>query len=297
MTYLGEFAALGTAVCWSFGSTAFTIASRRIGALAVNRLRLLLGCALLLVTHVLLLGRAIPHPLDLWHLGFFGASGLIGFALGDSLLFQSFALVGPRLGMLLMSGAPIMTTLIGLVVLHESPSWLRALAMTISVMGIALVILDKRESEIRAKGYRRGIISGIGAALCQAIGLVLSRAGLTPGYSALSGNLIRITIATIGVWVVAGSTGKAGETWRRLSDRPALNALLAGAVCGPFLGVWLSLVAIQHTQVGVASTIMALPPVLLIPMSRIFFKEQVTLRSVIGTLVATLGVALIFLWE
>ncbi len=67
-----------------------------------------------------------------------------------------------------------------------------------------------------------------------------------------------------------------------------------GAVVGPFLGIWLSLVAVQNTRLGIASTLMALPPVLLIPLEFAAFRQRVSRRGIAGTVVALGGVALLF---
>jgi drug/metabolite transporter (DMT)-like permease len=55
------------------------------------------------------------------------------------------------------------------------------------------------------------------------------------------------------------------------------------------------MIAVQNTQVGIASTLMALPPIILIPLTRWVFREQVTARAVAGTVLALTGAALIFL--
>jgi len=54
-------------------------------------------------------------------------------------------------------------------------------------------------------------------------------------------------------------------------------------------------VAIAHAHIGVASTLMSLTPVLLLPVSYFLFKEKITARAMIGTVVALLGVILLFL--
>ncbi len=59
--------------------------------------------------------------------------------------------------------------------------------------------------------------------------------------------------------------------------------------------MWLSLIAVQKTEVGVASTLMALPPVFLLPIGRFFFKESIGYQAVLGTIVAVAGVAMLFL--
>jgi drug/metabolite transporter (DMT)-like permease len=129
----------------------------------------------------------------------------------------------------------------------------------------------------------------------QALGLILSKKGLSGDYSALSGNIIRVFTATTILWLVTLIRGRVPFTIRTLHDRKGSTALVAGAFCGPFLGVWLSLIAVQSTYVGIASTLMALPPIFLIPLSHWVFKEEITLGAILGTIIAVLGVALIFL--
>jgi drug/metabolite transporter (DMT)-like permease len=70
-----------------------------------------------------------------------------------------------------------------------------------------------------------------------------------------------------------------------------------GSLFGPFLGVSFSLLAVKHTATGIAATIMAIVPVLIIAPSVALFKEKVTLREIVGALVAVAGVAVLFLLE
>jgi drug/metabolite transporter (DMT)-like permease len=80
-----------------------------------------------------------------------------------------------------------------------------------------------------------------------------------------------------------------------LKDRMALKWVTVGAVFGPFLGIGFSLLAIQHTTTGVAATIMSIVPVFIIPPAVIFFHEKITLREVVGALIAVAGVSLLLL--
>ena len=140
-----------------------------------------------------------------------------------------------------------------------------------------------------------GIICGIGGALGQAIGLILSKKGLENNFSALSGNIIRIFFATSVLWIFTLYQGKIALTFRKLGDIKATITMCGGALFGPFIGVWLSLVAVQYAYVGIASTLMALPPIFLIPLSWWIFKEKISLVTILGTIIAVIGVALIFL--
>ena len=130
----------------------------------------------------------------------------------------------------------------------------------------------------------------------QAIGLILSKKGLGTDYSALSANIIRVSAAACLLWGITLFRGGISKTIDKLKDKKGLSTVTGGAFCGPFLGVWLSLVAVQKTYVGIASTLMALPPIFLIPLSHWIFKEKIGIGAIIGTMVAVLGVALIFMW-
>ncbi len=294
--YLGELAAIGTSFCWSFGSIFFTIASRLIGSTEVNRVRLVLGMLFLAGTHFIMYGMFFPLKSTAYHWFWFGISGVIGFTIGDTLLFRGYVLIGPRLTMLLMSLAPIFGAILAWVFLDESLKFIEILAILITISGIVIVINDKKEGAGDGKVFSSGIIYGIGAAFCQALGYFASKKGLMYNeFSALSGNLIRIMFGSFFIWLIALLQKEARNTIGKLKNKRADIAILGGAVFGPFIGVWFSLIAIQHTYVGIASTLMALPPVILIPLSNWIFKEKITYLAIIGTIISVFGVALIFL--
>lgn len=136
---------------------------------------------------------------------------------------------------------------------------------------------------------------GLGAALGQALGLFFSKKGLADNFPALSGNLIRILFATITIWLIPIFQGRVADSIKKLSNPKARLGILGGALFGPYLGVWLSLVAVQNTYIGIASTLMALPPIFLLPLAHWIFKEKITPRAIFGTIIAILGVALLFL--
>lgn len=298
MTNWGEVAALTTALCWSGTAIFFTYAGRRVGSVTVNRIRLVIALILISATHWLLMGSPYPHAsADRWL--WLGVSGVVGLVLGDAFLFQSYVWIGPRLGMLMMSLAPVIAALLAAAFLGEQLSVLHWLGVVITLTGIAWVVLEGTpvsDPSPARRDYRRGILFGIGAASGQAIGLVLAKEGLHGDFPALTGNLIRMSAAAFVLWAVTIATGRARPTLRRVAaERGALLPIIGGSVTGPFIGVWLSLIAIQLTQVGIASTLMALPPVFLLPIGALFFKERIGPGAIVGTLIAMGGVALLFL--
>ncbi len=302
ITYLGHLAALGTSVAWSFTSVLFTLAGRRLGSEVVNRTRLLLAIFLVAITHRLTIGSFLPLDAEPFRWGWLALSGLIGFVLGDSFLFQAFVLIGPRLSMLLMALAPVFSTVLAWVLLGEVLTTPELLGIALTLGGIVLVVADRQNGDSRAvvvdspRQYVLGVLYGLGGALGQAVGLYASRMGLVGDFPALSGNLIRLIAAALAIWLLAAVRGQVRPGLQTLRARPdALKFLVGGAIFGPFIGVWLSLLAVQHAPMGIASTLMSLSPVLLIPISRLLFGDRVTRRAVLGTVVAFAGTALLFL--
>ena len=294
-SFLGEFAAMGTALCWSFGSILFTISSRRLGHNTVNRLRLVVALLLLMTAHFITFGRFFPIAASQQQWFWFGLSGIIGFALGDMLLFRAFVLLGARISMLLMALVPVFGTFIAWLFLGEILALSQLLAITVVIAGIVWVVAERQNNEHQREHYVIGILCGIGGAMGQALGLILSKKGLADNYSALSGNIIRVFVAACLLWLITLVRGRIPVTFKKLNDRRGTAAMIGGAFFGPFLGVWLSLVAVQNTYVGIASTLIALPPIFLIPLSHWIFKEKISIGAILGTVVAVIGVALIFL--
>lgn len=296
----GMSAAVGTAVLWAMTSTMFSLAGREVGSVVVNRLRLMVASGLIVLTHWLVLGSLLPLDAhgDRWL--WLGLSGVIGFVLGDAFLFQAFVWIGPRISMLLMSLAPVLATLMSWIWLRESLTSIELAGITIAVVGVALVILERNGRSINEVAenphFKRGLVYGFGAALGQAAGLILSKQGLYGEFSALSGNLIRILTATVCIWLWTAAVRQVRPTFGSLQLHPAASKfILGGSVTGPFLGVWLSLIAVQATEVGIASTLMGLAPVFLLPLSWWIFKERFGWTAILGTMLAVGGGALLFL--
>jgi drug/metabolite transporter (DMT)-like permease len=299
MPFLGESAALVTALMFSIGPTFFTLAGRRVGSVVVNRSRLLIATLVLMAIHAALAGGR-PLPLDaggarwLW----LGLSGVVGLALGDAALFQAFVQIGTRLTMLVFALTPVVAAIQARIVFGEILRPVQILAMAVTLAGVAWVVTERAANGEgrRERHYLQGIGLALAGATGQATGLILARAGLQGDFSAFDGNVIRISSAAAAIWIATLLRGQALPTLRRLrADRPALRHTAWGSLFGPVIGVWLSLVAIRHTSIGVASTLMALPPVFLLPIGRLAFGERVGGRAVLGTLVAMAGVALLFL--
>jgi drug/metabolite transporter (DMT)-like permease len=297
MNYLGELAGLLTSIAWSGTSVLFTKATQQVGSLVVNRVRVLFALFFLMLLNLVFYGYLLPFQAGADRWLWFALSGAIGYALGDVLLFQSFLCIGPQRGMLMMSLAPLMSAVLAWIIFDEVLTGMQIVGVMVTLAGIALVILRRRVAPVdSACSSLQGALFGLGAAVGQSVGYLLSKQGLVDDFSPIAGNSIRMLAAVVVLWALASLQGKANQTLQRVRARPdVLRWLGMAAFTGPVLGATLSLYALQHTPVGIASTLIALPPVFLLPVSWFVFKEKFDWGAVFGTLVATGGVALLFL--
>jgi drug/metabolite transporter (DMT)-like permease len=293
---LGELFALATAGCWTITALSFESAGKRVGSRAVNFIRLGLGLAVMVLFNWARRGQ--PLPLDatghqwLW----LTLSGLIGFSFGDLMLFEAFVLLGARTSMLIMAAVPILTALLGWVVLGEALTVFSILGMVVTLLGIALVILERpaEGTALTTSKPLAGLLCACGGVVGQSVGLVLSKYGMG-SYDAFAATEIR-QIAGIGGFLILFLFLRIWpQVFQALRNGKAMVGISTGAFFGPFLGVSFSLLAIQHAVTGVASTIMALTPVLIILPAVVVFREKVTAKEVLGAVLAVAGVAILFL--
>lgn len=322
--HVGEVAALGTATCWVFSSVVFAGASRRIGPTAVNVTRMFIALAIVLAIHRIVFKTWFPS-VDSTGLAYLAVSGLIGFAIGDQFFFGALIDIGPRLATVLMTLTPPVAALLAWPLLHEPLGASAILGMIITLAGIAWVALERPDPTAgKPHPHRwRGLFAGSMAAICQACGLIFSKVGI--GHTRLpaeqfldpwSASLVRLTFGAMSIGVLAAirRAGRSAAVEIELSHLPenqaknatdglsgrwknqwpmALVLLSIGAILGPVVGVWFSLVAIDHAKAAVASTLMAMTPVLILPVACWVERERISWRAAIGAVIAVVGVAIL----
>jgi drug/metabolite transporter (DMT)-like permease len=307
-THIGEFAGLMAAFCWTATAIAFESAGKKVGSLSVNLIRLFMAIFLLGIFTWITRGMFFPLDATFHQWKWLIISGLVGFALGDLFLFEAYVVIGARISSLIMSFTPILAGIIGWMVMGETMTFLNILGMVITLSGIVLVILQRKNrnpnpSRIHENGPKKrslkptrhvmGIIFAFGGATGQATGLVLSKFGMQD-YNAFAATQIRVLAGTVGFVVLFFILRRWRKVFSALRNKKAMKRITVGAFFGPFLGVGFSLLAVQNTLTGIASTLMALVPVLIIPPAVLYFKEKINLAEVVGAIIAIAGVALFF---
>lgn len=290
---IGEFTALITAILWSISSFIFTDLSKQIGSIQLNIYRMLLAALLIFITILIL---DIKFEISYYQLFFLIFSGIIGLLIGDTFLFKSFSLLGARIGMLIMSLNPGIAAIIAFFALSETLSIIGIIGIIITLIGISIVVLQKKQNDNKNKISVLGIIYAFLAAACQAVGLIFAKlAFIENDIDPFIATFIRLASATI-LFIPIGLIFKKIENPSKLfKNKTNAIKLLTGSFIGPYLGITLSFVAVTNAEVGIASTIMSTTPIIMLPIARFIYKEKLNVKAFVGAIIAVLGVALLFM--
>ena len=305
MSFIGELISIGVAFSWTATALLSEFGSKRLGNLTLNVLRMSLALVFSLVLFVVVTGNPLPAGASSEACGWMLLSGLVGYVIGDFCLFQCYIIIGSRFGQLFMTLAPLAAALMAWVTLGQQLTSLSLMAMLITLSGIAISILGRSEHHRLALSLPlSGVLYAIGAALCQGVGLVLSKigmnhfepvAGMPDWLVPFSANFYRCIAGFVGFMVLLYMRKGLKPLSEALHDRKGLTVATATTIFGPFVGVGFSLMAVQYTAAGIASTLMAMTPIIILLPSHWLFGERITWRAVLGAVISVVGVSLFFL--
>ena len=306
---LGEIISLVVAVSWTATALFAEIATKRVGQLTMNVARMIASLILLGATLWIFTGSPLPLYADQTTWMWLSLSGFVGYALGDYCLFNSYIVIGSRFGQLFMTLASPFAALAAWILLGETLSWTALLGMFVCMSGIGMSVLSRGdEKRVHFKLPLRGILLGIGAGAGQGVGLVLSKVGmahyseLVPATDEVATTLIpfastmmRAVMGLIAFTLAMAYTRQFHKLPQIVHDRKAFLAGMGAVILGPFIGVSLSLMAVQMAPAGVAQTLMSLTPIFILLPSKMLYKTRITTLEVIGAIIAVAGASLLFL--
>lgn len=308
--YIGEIISLGVACSWTVAALSSEVGSRRLGVFVMNVWRMLL--ALLFSVCLMWLTMGEPFPLyagaEAW--SWLLLSGVVGYFFGDWCLFNSYLTIGSRYGQLFMTLAPMFAALSAWVSIGQTLSVGSLIAMSVTIVGISISILGRgNHHKLSIQLPAKGVLYGIGAGMGQGVGLVLSKIGLdhytadvpvavlpqVENYLPFGANLIRCLAGLLcfTIWLLVRGEGSKMRT--SIHNHKGMLAMLTAVISGPFVGVGFSLMAVQYTAAGIASTIMATTPILILLPSYYLFHQKITWKGFIGACISVVGVSLFFL--
>ncbi len=294
MIFIGEIAAAFAAILWSVNAIVLSEAVVKVGSFNVNIGRLFFASILLLIT-IFFLNSSFNLYWEQYY--YLILSGIIGLVIGDYGMLKSYEIIGPRLGMLMMSLVPPISVVLAYIILGETLSVIQIVGVIVTTLGIAIVVLQKKIKTDRFHFTLKGGMYGLIAAVGQAVGLILAKEAFN--FAALDefvAAFIRIFFSFLLLIIIGRVLGFSKNSIRVFrNDKKSLKLIIMGAILGPYLGITSSLVAVANTHVGIASTLIATVPVLMLPISKFYYKEKLSSLSIIGTIIAVLGVTILFL--
>lgn len=304
----GELISIGVAFSWTATALLSEFGSKRMGNLTLNVLRMALALLFSPVLFWAVTGNALPASASTEAYGWMLLSGVVGYVIGDYCLFQCYIIIGSKFGQLFMTLAPISAAVTAWFALGQrlAPSSLLAMAVTLSGIGITVLGRGDGEHRVSLRLPLNGVLFAVGAAVCQGVGLVLSKVGMDHYESSMTArapawllpffaNFFRCIAGIAGFALLMCFRESFAPLWHSLRDRKGIAVAMGTTVFGPFVGVGFSLLAVQYTAAGIASTLMSLTPIIIILPAWWLFRQPITLRSVLGAVVSVLGVSLFFL--
>lgn len=301
--FIGELISIGVAFSWTATALLSEFGSKRLGNLTLNVWRMALTLLFSVVLFLFVLGTPVPTDISATACGWMLLSGLVGYAIGDYCLFQCYIIIGSRYGQLFMTLAPLVTALMAWITLGQQMTAMSVVAMLVTLSGISLSVLGRGEHHrVALKLPLNGVLFAVAAAVCQGVGLVLSKIGMDhyntvqmPAWLVpFSANFLRCIAGIVGFSVMLYFREGLKPLRNSVHDGRGLIVAVATTLFGPFVGVGFSLMAVQYASAGIASTLMALTPVIIILPSYWLFRQPITWRTVVGAVVSVVGVSLFF---
>ena len=307
MDYLGEWISIGVAFSWTATALLSEFGSKRLGNLTLNVLRMALALLFSMAMFWVVTGVPLPSGGTMEAYGWLLLSGLVGYVIGDFCLFQCYIIIGSRYGQLFMTLAPLAAAFMAWMTLGQEMTLMSIVAMVVTLFGIGISVLGRGERhKVALKLPLNGVLFAIGAALCQGIGLVLSKIGMdhyetstvadAPSWMIpFSANFFRCIAGIVGFTLLLYFREGFSPLRDALHDRKGISVATATTIFGPFVGVAFSLMALQYTAAGIASTLMAMTPIIILLPSYWLFHTKITWRAVLGAVISVIGVSLFFL--
>ncbi|MCH2544473.1 MAG: hypothetical protein CFH12_00730 [Alphaproteobacteria bacterium MarineAlpha5_Bin2] len=292
------FLAILAALCWSISSLISVDISRTIGGLVFNRLRLFF-VSIMLILYTTAIDTWKTIELDL--LNIIILSGVIGVFFGDTLLFIALQKIGPRRNNILFALAAPFTILLNIFFLKQNMTLIELIGCFTVFIGVVIAIAygtnkenSHRWESIEGSLYL-GIIFGILAALCQAIGLIIMKPILDLGVDPIASAAVRTSVSAILLSFTFMSNNKYLVSLNPITMKLVFKSIISGFL-GMALGMSLLLVALQHADAGIVATLSSTSPVLVLFLIWVLTKKLPTLGAWIGTVLAIVGTGLIFIY-
>lgn len=287
---MGELAALAAAFVWALSSTIWQRVGQEIPAVVLNLLKGAIALFMLLST-LLIFGKSLP-AINPNVLAMLLISGALGIGIGDTAWFVVLKYLGARRTLLLETLSPPLTALFAFIFLQEKLSLIACTGILLTIFGVAWVIAERTaETALPSKHIWLGLGMSLLGQTANASAAILSRAAFTqididPLWTAalrLSGGMTVMLLFF---------NRRNAESLKQLKAPKILGAIVLAAFLGTYLGIFLQQTSLKYAPAGIAQALNSTSPLFILPAS-VLTGEKVSLRAVVGVVVAIAGIALL----
>jgi len=299
---LGELLGLTAAVIWATSNTLMRMQTARLGAVAVNFWRCLVGVPFFIILFLIVRDPGTLRELAPLTILYIVLGVCIGMVTGDTLQYHAIKLIGVSRAMPISGCFPLFTVLFAWL-LNGEPIRVRVIGGAVVVMmGVLLISLPKRSPArlgiiaapapvVVDRANMIGIVFSLIAAVCWSLSTVVQSKALAHS-DPITVNLIRMPVAA-GVLLVA-SRGRANIPLRQFGARTFLFLVFIG-IFGTGLASITYLSALKIAGAGKTAVLGATAPLFALPLSMLLLGERPGMRAVLGTLLTVVGIALVVL--
>jgi drug/metabolite transporter (DMT)-like permease len=262
----------------------------------LNFVKGLIAIVLLLLT-LLLKGDQLPQ-IGMTATGLLFLSGVVGIGFGDTAYFEALNCLGARRALVLESVAPPLAAVMALLFLQERLTGGAWMGIALTIAGVVWVVVERTHDTQQTPRYLwKGTVFGLLAALGQASGAVLSRAALAgTTIDPLWSSLIRLVAGSLVLLIWLLLQRRTLRDLKPLRSRRFLLVLIGTAFASTYLAIWLQQISLKYTATGIAQALSATSPLFIIPIA-IALGEKVSVRAIVGVLLALSGIWLLFSWK
>ncbi len=299
---LGELLGLTAAIIWATSNTLMRMQTARLGAVAVNFWRCLVGVPFFIILFLIVRDPGTLRELAPLTILYIVLGVCIGMVTGDTLQYHAIKLIGVSRAMPISGCFPLFTVFFAWL-LNGEPIRVRVIGGAVVVMmGVLLISLPKRlparlgiiaapAPVVVDRANTIGIVFSLIAAVCWSLATVVQSKALAHS-DPITVNLVRMPVAAC-VLLVA-SRGRANIPLRQFGARTFLFLILIG-IFGTGLASITYLGALKIAGAGKTAVLGATAPLFALPLSVLFLGERPGMRAVFGTLLTVLGIALVIL--
>ena len=286
---MGDLYAVITAVCWSSAVILFDISTRNFTAIQLNVLKNFIGVFGFILTIVLF---SIPSPnftqQDIFTLVL---SGFLGILIADGLFLESLRRVGSGISAVVSTVYTPTVFIIAFILFNETIKPQSYIGGALVLVGITISVFQYPNT-IKKKDLYIGILFGLMANILTAYSVLIIKP-IMKNNPVVYVALYRFSVGLFFGIIINLVKSRSQTVIQKFKQGLTNQYVIFGALLGTYLSVIFWLAGYKYTLAGRAAIYNQLSTVFIIILARIFLKEPMTSKKIIGVSLAIFGAMIV----